>query len=220
MMECRCFDGREGRCECATEDCAFCLEACSCEHCPSFAPEPRQPFDACGGDLLGAWATSVFPVGDLNMTRVYLDSVIGSCRTEFVDGPEVFDFRMTFPNETSMVSWDVSSFVITFTGLRDCMAGGGNAPCDIVGDTFQNAFCWDLGCGICQCEETVSAMNVDASWRKENAEGAPDDTGTVLSIGTGGLGATKFDYCVRGDTLELRDQLADTRYSLARVALP
>jgi hypothetical protein len=215
-MDCSCGDGRDGECPCISAECSVCKSACSCTHCPSFAPEPSQPFDACGGQPLGTWVTTAFPQADFELTRFVFQEVAGRCRTEFVGGPGTFEFRVTLGN-ASTARYDISAASVKFAGLRDCLGGGGNADCETIGAAHEELKnCWDTGCGICQCESSVVPTNADGTW---------ESSGNLLRFGLPSAPApfdwtAPFEYCVRGDTLELRHTYSDLRYALTRVTTP
>ena len=213
-MDCFCEDRRDGECPCTSAECSECASACSCTHCPAFAPEPRQPFDACGGQPVGTWVTTVFPQADFELTRFYLEKVAAVCRTELLEGPATFEFRVTLGND-SMARYDIGAAAIKFKGLRDCLGGG--LDCYMIGTVypdFEN--CWDTDCGICQCESSVPATRTEGTWQS---------SGNLLQFGVPHAHApfdwnASFEYCVRGDTLELRHTHSDLRYALTRVAAP
>jgi hypothetical protein len=213
-MGCACEDRRDGECPCASAECSACASACSCTHCPAFAPEPRQPFDACGGQAVGTWVTTAFPQADFELTRFYFEKVTAVCRTELLEGPATFEFRVTLEND-STARFQIGAAAIKFTGLRECL--GDELDCDTIGTVFRDfENCWDTGCGICQCESSVHATNTEGTWQS---------SGSLLQFGVSDAPApfdwnAPFEYCQRGDTLELRHTHSDLRYTLTRLAAP
>ena len=217
MMECICSDGLTGECRCATSSCNACASPCNCDGCAPFETPTLPPFEACGGEPFGYWHTTVFPPEPYLVLGAAFKTT-WSCPANPSTLPAPFDFRIHIGDGgvLKIIFW---SGLSTATALRSCLADGSDLPCnlapstnpDLTGFDPEAYSCVETGCGICECVFRFNgARDEDGEWSR-----ATTPVNTLWFEANGN--SSSFEYCVRGDTLELRRTYSDIRYRLDRV---
>lgn len=167
--------------------------------CQTLETDPRQTFDACGGELLGMWRLTNMDATGMFMTLASATDT-RECDTALAAQTESFDFLMSFAEGGEFDTY-VGAFQISLLTDNACFREGVGVSCDNVVVAGQ---CQSDSCDVCKCDigNPAPASGV-GTWSSME--------GTIFVDGSEG-----YDYCVTENTLSLLNQ-SGVRFTLERV---
>jgi len=197
---CSCPGGERGQVECDGD-----TPRCACPDCVEFPPVPATiSFEPCGGAPEGNWR-----MGGYDLSGVVIGYV-----TSLVDTSKsvMCEVEVQLDGEPPYLSWQLNAdgtAIISHHPPRISMKLDEACPKAVLGHGCENIVnCQDAGCGECLCypEQRRATVDMNATYTRNDASLR--------------FGALEFEYCVKGDSMLVRDTLDRTKYELERIPEP